>query len=277
MKYIGHHVSISGGLENAPINAAAEDANAFGMFLKNQRRWVSPKVRQEEVELFRAKCEEHKFDTNYILPHASYLLNTAAAGDEKFQKSCDALIDELERTAALSLRGVNFHPGSHLKEHSIEDACLRTAEAINIAHRAVKKAMVIVENSAGQGTNIGCSFQQLKLIVENVEDQSRIGVCLDTAHLYSAGYDLKDKYDQVWDEFDRIVGLKYLTAIHLNDSMKSLGSRVDRHAPIGEGTLGLEFFKIFMKDPRFDNMPIVIETPEEEKWREENILLRSFM
>lgn len=276
MKYIGAHVTASGGVENAPLNASQIGANAFALFTKNQRQWKSTPLSEKSIKLFKKNCEKNNLDTKYILPHDSYLINLGSPDEEGLMKSRDAFLDEMQRCEQLGINLLNFHPGSHLKQITVEECLDIIAESINITLSKTKGVTAVIENTAGQGTNVGNEFWHLKHIIDKVEDKSRVGICIDTCHTYSAGYDLVGNYENVFKELDEVVGLDYLKAIHLNDSKKELGSRVDRHESIGKGTLGIEFFKRFMKDSRFDNIPIVLETPDETIWANEIKLLRSF-
>lgn len=275
MKFIGAHVSASGGVEAAPVNAHEIGANAFALFTKNQRQWVAKPLAEESIELFKENCEKYAFDSRYILPHDSYLINLGHPEVEGLEKSRAAFLDEMQRCEQLGLKLLNFHPGSHLNKISVEDCLEKVAESINITLSKTRGVTAVIENTAGQGSNVGNEFWQLKYIIERVEDKTRVGVCLDTCHTYSAGYDMVADYDNVFKEFDATVGFNYLRGIHLNDTKKALGSRVDRHDSIGKGLLGMDFFKRFMKDVRFDNMPIILETPDESLWAEEIKLLRS--
>lgn len=275
MKYIGAHVSASGGVEAAPVNAHEIGANAFALFTKNQRQWVAKPLAEEGIELFKENCEKYAFDSRYILPHDSYLINLGHPEVEGLEKSRAAFLDEMQRCEQLGLKLLNFHPGSHLNKISVE-ACLdKVVESINITLNKTQGVTAVIENTAGQGSNVGNEFWQLRYIIDRVEDKTRVGVCLDTCHTYSAGYDIVADYDNVFKEFDATVGFNYLSGIHLNDTKKALGSHVDRHDSIGKGLLGMDFFKRFMKDSRFDDMPIILETPDESLWAEEIQLLRN--
>ena len=269
MKYIGPHVSASGGVEFAPVNAHEIGATAFALFTRNQRQWVSKPLSEESIALFKQRCEEYGYNARYILPHDSYLINLGHPQEEGLAKSRTAFIDEMQRCQQLGLTMLNFHPGSHLNEFSKEECLKRIAESINVALDKTQGVTAVIENTAGQGSNMGFSFYHLAEIIAQVEDKSRVGVCLDTCHTYSAGYDIRDNYDAVWTEFAEVVGFEYLRGIHLNDTKKALGSRVDRHESIGLGMLGMDFFKRFMQDPRFDNIPLILETPDESRWAEE--------
>lgn len=276
MKYIGAHVSASGGVEAAPVNAHEIGANAFALFTKNQRQWVSRSLTAQSIKLFKENCAKYGLDARYILPHDSYLINLGHPEAEGLEKSRAAFLDEMQRCEQLGLKLLNFHPGSHLNKIPLE-ACLdRVAESINLVLDKTQGVTAVIENTAGQGSNVGNEFWQLKYIIDRVEDKERVGVCLDTCHTFTAGYNLVDEYDRVFSDFAEQVGFEYLRAIHLNDSKKALASRVDRHDSIGKGLIDLSFFQRLMKDPRFDNMPIILETPDETLWAEEIKLLRSF-
>ena len=275
MKYIGAHVSASGGVEYAPTNAHEIGANAFALFTKNQRQWVSKPLTEESISLFKENCEKYNFQADYILPHDSYLINLGHPEEEGLAKSRAAFLDEMQRCEQLGLKLLNFHPGSSLNKIAIEDCLALIAESINITLEKTKGVTAVIENTAGQGSNLGSEFWQLKYIIDRVEDKSRVGICLDTCHTYTAGYDIVNDYDKVFDEFEKEVGFKYLRGMHLNDSKKELGSHVDRHDNIGKGLIGSTFFEKLMKDSRFDNMPLILETPDESKWAEEISWLRS--
>lgn len=275
MKYIGAHVSASGGVEFAPINAHEIGANAFALFTKNQRQWVSKPLTEESISLFKENCEKYVFQPEYILPHDSYLINLGHPEEEGLQKSRAAFLDEMQRCEQLGLKLLNFHPGSSLNKVSVEDCLSLIAESINLALEKTKGVTAVIENTAGQGSNLGSEFWQLKYIIDRVNDKNRVGVCLDTCHTYTAGYDIVNEYDKVFDEFDKEVGFNYLRGMHLNDSKKALGTHVDRHDSIGKGLIGKAFFERLMQDSRFDNIPLILETPDESKWKEEITWLRS--
>lgn len=277
MKYIGAHVSAAGGVENAPINAHKIGATAFALFTKNQRQWVARPLSDESIAAFKANCNKYGFHPNQILPHDSYLINLGHPDKDALQKSRDAFLDELQRCEQLGLDRLNFHPGSHLNKITEEESMSIISESINWALKKTSGVIAVIENTAGQGSNLGFSFCQLKKIIEKVDDKSRVGVCIDTCHAYSAGYDLKtrDGFEKVFYEFETIVGFEYLKGMHLNDSKKELGSRVDRHDSLGAGTLGLEVFECIMNDNRFDGIPLVLETPNEELWADEIELLKN--
>ena len=275
MKYIGAHVSASGGVEFAPINAHEIGANAFALFTKNQRQWVSKPLTEESISLFKENCEKYVFQPEYILPHDSYLINLGHPEEEGLQKSRAAFLDEMQRCEQLGLKLLNFHPGSSLNKVSVEDCLSLIAESINLALEKTKGVTAVIENTAGQGSNLGSEFWQLKYIIDRVNDKNRVGVCLDTCHTYTAGYDIVNEYDKVFDVFDKEVGFNYLRGMHLNDSKKALGTHVDHHDSIGKGLIGKAFFERLMQDSRFDNIPLILETPDESKWKEEIAWLRS--
>ena len=278
MKYIGAHVSASGGVENAPVNAHNIGANAFALFTKNQRQWMSAPLTKASIAKFRENCDKYGFTAKQILPHDSYLINLGHPEDEGIRKSREAFLDEMQRCEQLGLDRLNFHPGSHLGKVDI-DKCLRIiSDSINITLEKTKGVTAVIENTAGQGSNLGHTFEQIAQIIHHVEDKSRVGVCIDTCHSFAAGYDLSNAagFKAAFDHFDKVVGFGYLRGMHLNDAKKGLNSRVDRHDSIGVGLLGEETFKILMKDSRFDNIPLILETPNEEIWSEEIKLLRSW-
>lgn len=278
-KYIGAHVSASGGVEKAPMNAEAIGAKAFALFTKNQRRWEAKPLTEKNITKFKENIEKIGISPDHILPHDSYLINLGNPDADKRAKSLNSFIDEITRCEQLGLKYLNTHPGSHLKEVSEEECMDLIADSINNAIEATESVVVVLENTAGQGSNIGYKFEQLAYIIDKVENKDRIGVCIDTCHMFTSGYDVrtKDAYEKTFEEFDDIVGFKYLKGIHLNDSKSELGKKVDRHHSIGEGLIGMEFFKMFMNDPRFDNIPIVLETIDDSIWAEEIKLLYSLI
>ena len=278
-KHIGAHVSASGGVGNAILNAEAIGATAFALFTRNQRSWVSKPLQQIEIDGFKALLLERGFKPEFVLPHDSYLINLGSPDEETLQKSRAAFFDEMHRAQQLGLQMLNFHPGSHLNRIS-EEACLdQIASEVNLALSKTEGVCAVIENTAGQGSNLGWRFEHIARIIEGIDDKSRVGVCIDTCHTIAAGYDLSTEmgYQFCFEEFDRIIGKQYLRAIHLNDSKKGCGSHVDRHEVLGEGTLGKEFFVRFMNVGRFDNIPIILETPDPMRWSDEIKWLHSLV
>lgn len=274
--FVGAHVSASGGLYTAAENAAAIGANAFALFTKNQRQWVAKPLSYEEIQKFKESCSRHGFSPSQILPHDSYLINLGSPDGESLQKSRNAFLEEMKRCQDLGLDRLNFHPGSHLNKISVEESLARVAESINLALDKTEGVTAVIENTAGQGSNLGYMFEHLAAIIEKVEDKTRVGVCIDTCHAFAAGYDISTEagFSGVFDEFERIIGFKYLMGMHLNDAMKPGGSKVDRHSSLGKGELGLVPFKMIMHDARFENIPLIMETPDPDLWAEEIRMLR---
>ena len=294
MKFVGAHVSASGGVDNAPLNAMAIGAKAFAVFTKNQRQWVAKPLETKTIDAFHKNMELAGILPKHVLPHDSYLINLGHPEVEKLEKSREAFIDELERCHILGLDKLNFHPGSHLvkipkkdpdymdKLMAAELHCLDViAESMNLAIDATKDSDVklIIENTAGQGSNLGYKFEHLARIIEQVEDKSRIGVCIDTCHMFTAGYDIRTReaYDNTWNAFGDIVGFEYLSGMHINDSKPPLGSKVDRHHSLGKGEIGLDAFRFIMNDERMNDIPLILETIDETIWKEEIELLYSFV
>ena len=300
MKYFGAHVSAAGGVENAPLRAKEIGATAFALFTKNQKQWESPDLTQDSIELFKQRCTELSFPPCSILPHDGYLINLGHPSEEGLERSRKSFTDEMARCQSLGLDRLNFHPGSHLNQIGVDECLRRIAESINLALDVTEGVTAVLENTAGQGSNLGFRFEHLAQIISLVEDKSRVGVCIDTCHAFAAGYDWNGKpslfneesiamteadvkgavvlkgYDNIIDAFDRIVGLKYLKGMHLNDATKPSGSRVDRHAPLGKGEIGSELFEKLMNDSRLDGIPFILETPEEEIWPEEIARLKGW-
>ncbi len=294
MKFVGAHVSASGGVDNAPLNAMKIGAKAFALFTKNQRQWVAKPLEEKMIESFRANLKKSGILPKHVLPHDSYLINLGHPEVEKLEKSREAFIDELHRCEQLGLELLNFHPGSHLvkvpkKDPEYDDkimeaelTCLDViAESLNLAIEATKGSNVklVIENTAGQGTNLGYKFEHLAHIINKVEDKSRVGVCLDTCHTFTGGYDLRTReaYDETMDTFERIVGFEYLSAMHINDSKPKLGSRVDRHHSLGQGEIGWDTFKFIMNDERMDDIPLVLETIDSDIWDREILEMYSLI
>lgn len=278
MKYIGAHVSASGGVENAIKNAKDIGATAFALFTKNQRQWLAPQLTDQQIELFRSMMAEAGYAAAQILPHDSYLINLGHPEAEGLAKSRESFFEEMRRCELLGLDRLNFHPGSHLKKISEEESLTRIADSINMALERTHGVTAVIENTAGQGSNLGFRFEHLAYIIDRVEDKSRVGVCLDTCHTFAAGYDLRTReaLDATFAEFERVVGFGYLRGMHLNDAIKPLGSRVDRHAPLGDGEIGWECFRYILGDKRFDDMPLILETPDEARWATEIETLKGF-
>lgn len=270
-KFIGAHVSSAGGVENAPVNASKIGATAFALFTKNQRQWKSRPLTSENIEKFKSNCKELGYSPSHILPHDSYLINLGHPEKSGIEKSREAFLDEMQRCEQLGLEMLNFHPGSHLRKISEDDCLKRVAESVNIALEKTRGVTAVIENTAGQGSNVGYKFEHLAQIIDLVEDKSRVGVCIDTCHGWAGGYDFlsENGYNKSWKDFEQIVGLKYLRGIHLNDAKKDVGSKVDRHASLGEGYMEKVTFSRMMKDKRFDDVPIILETPNPEIWPEE--------
>ncbi|MYM64465.1 deoxyribonuclease IV [Pseudomaricurvus sp. HS19] len=276
MKYIGAHVSASGGVENAPINAHKIGATAFALFTKNQRQWQAKPLTEESITAFKQNCKKYGYTPEQILPHDSYLINLGHPESEPLEKSRAAFIDEMERCQQLGLVYLNFHPGSHLKKIDEADCLSRIAESLNIALDSTAGVTAVIENTAGQGSNLGHRFEHLAAIIEQVEDKGRIGVCLDTCHSFAAGYDLRtpEACEQTFAEFERVVGFDYLCGMHLNGSKSAFNSHVDRHHSLGDGNLGMSVFEFIMTDKRFDGIPLVLETIDESIWPDEIRLLQ---
>jgi len=278
MKYVGAHVSASGGVENAVKNAAQIGASGFALFTKNQRQWVAKPLSEKSISKFKDFMLDHGYNADAVLPHDSYLINLGHPEIEKREKSYNAFVDEIKRVETLGLKYLNFHPGSHLKKISEEECLDLISENINKAIKDTESCILVLETTAGQGSNLGYKFEHLAYIIDKVEDKSRIGVCIDTAHIFAAGYDIRSKeaYEKTMQEFDEIIGFKYLKGMHINDSKAKFASRVDRHHSLGKGEIGLDAFKFIMQDKRIDNIPLILETIEPEIWADEIKLLKSF-
>lgn len=271
MKYVGAHVSVEGGVSNAPVNAYNIGAKAFALFTRNPSRWKSKAISDKEAEKFKENCEKYGYKPCQILPHDSYLINLGSPDAEKLAMSREAFLDEIQRCMQLGLTMLNFHPGSHLNAIAVDDCLDLIADSINWALDKTAGVKAVIENTAGQGSNLGFSFEQIARIIDRVEDKSRVGVCVDTCHAYTAGYDLAtpDGYARVWDNFGSAIGFDYLSGMHINDSKKGLGSKVDRHESLGKGAIGCQLFEMLMNDPRMDGIPLILETPDMDAWREE--------
>ncbi len=275
MKFVGAHVSSSGGVFNAPLNAQKIGAKAFALFTKNQRQWKAKPLDQKTIDTFKKNLEESQIDVSQILPHDSYLINLGHPEKEKREKSLNAFIDEVKRCELLGLDKLNFHPGSHLKNISEEECLELISEAMNKTLEVTNGVTLVIETTAGQGSNLGYKFEHLAYLIENSIDKERVGVCIDTCHIFAAGYDIRDKesYEDTMEKFDKIVGFQYLKGMHINDSKSLFASRVDRHHSIGKGELGIETFRHIMNDERLNNIPLILETIDDSIWAEEIKLL----
>lgn len=278
MKYIGAHVSASGGVFNAPINATQIGAKAFALFTKNQRQWTAKALDNKTIDLWFKELEKSKIEPKHILPHDSYLINLGHPDSDSREKSIESFLDEVQRCEILALDRLNFHPGSHLRKISEEECLDNIAESMNRVIDKTSGVKLVIENTAGQGSNLGYKFEHLAYIIDKIEDKARVGVCIDTCHMFTAGYDIRTReaYDKTWNEFEKIVGFKYLSGMHINDSKPELGSRVDRHDSLGCGKIGWGAFEFIMNDKRMDDIPLVLETIDESIWAEEIKTLYSF-
>uniref|UniRef100_A0A3B0MAC1 Probable endonuclease 4 n=1 Tax=Arsenophonus endosymbiont of Trialeurodes vaporariorum TaxID=235567 RepID=A0A3B0MAC1_9GAMM len=277
MKFVGAHVSAAGGVDQAVLRAHEINATAFALFTKNQRQWQAPPLKPETVEQFKLNCEKYGFDQQQILPHDSYLINLGHPETEALKKSRAAFLDEMQRCEQLGITLLNFHPGSHLNKISVDVCLARIAESINIILAQTKNVIAVIENTAGKGSNLGFKFEHLAAIIEDIEDKQRVGICLDTCHAFAAGYDLRTKEacDNTFAQFNKIVGFQYLRAMHLNDAKSQFASHVDRHQSLGEGNIGYTAFSYIIKDNRFDNIPLILETINPELWPQEIAWLQS--
>ena len=271
MKYVGAHVSASGGVFNAPLNAVAIGAKAFALFTKNQRQWNAKELDKTTVDKWFEALEKSKIQVKHILPHDSYLINLGHPESDAREKSLESFIGEIKRCEILGLDRLNFHPGSHLRKISEEECLNAIAQSLNYAIDATNDVKMVIENTAGQGSNMGYKFEHLAYIIDKIEDKSRVGVCIDTCHMFTAGYDIRTRetYDKTWTLFDQIVGRQYLMGMHINDSKPDLGSKVDRHDSLGVGKIGWDAFGFIMNDERMDDIPLILETINEEIWAEE--------
>ncbi|MBF7977844.1 MULTISPECIES: deoxyribonuclease IV [Rahnella] len=271
MKFIGAHVSAAGGVDQAVLRAHELEATAFALFTKNQRQWKAAPLPEDVIEKFKIACEKYGYQSNQILPHDSYLINLGHPVTEALEKSREAFLDELQRCEQLGLSLLNFHPGSHLMQID-EDKCLeRISESLNIALAQTQGVTAVIENTAGQGSNLGFRFEHLAKIIDGVEDKSRVGVCIDTCHAFAAGYDLRtvEECEKTFKHFEDVVGFKYLRGMHLNDAKSEFNSRVDRHHSLGQGNIGNTVFSWMMRDARFDGIPMILETVDPEIWKDE--------
>ena len=277
MKRIGAHVSASGGVFNAPLNAAKIGADAFAMFVKNQRRWDAPPLSAEETIAFKDALKQSGIGAEHVLVHDSYLINLGHPREAEREKSLNAFVDEIRRCEALGLKLLNFHPGSYLNEISAQECLDNIAESLNFAIANTSGVKLVLENTAGQGSNLGYDFAQLAYVIDKISNKDRISVCIDTCHAFAAGYDLRSPqaYERTMSEFDRAIGYKFLSGMHLNDTKNELGVRKDRHESLGRGFLGFAAFENIMNDPNIDEIPLILETIDDSLWAEEIALLRS--
>ena len=262
MKYFGAHVSAAGGTQHAPVNAHALAATAFALFTKNQRQWVAKPLAQAETEAFRAACRENGYTPAQILPHDSYLINLGHPEEEGLRKSREAFIEEMRRCEQLGLDRLNFHPGSHVGQ-GIEKGICQISEILNEILTPEQHTTVLLETMAGKGSEVGRTFEELKSILDQVVLKEHMGVCLDTCHVWDSGYDIVNHLDEVITQFDNIIGLKKLKAIHLNDSLNPLGAHKDRHACSGEGHIGSEALLRVVNHPALRELPFYLETPND--------------
>ena len=275
MKYIGAHVSASGGVEFAPVNAHEIGANAFALFTKNQRQWVSKPLTEENIRLFKENCTKYNFQTDYILPHDSYLINLGHPEEEGLEKSRAAFLDEMQRCEQLGLKLLNFHPGSHVGQGA-ETGIALIADMLNTCMFPGQKTTVLLETMAGKGTEVGRTFEELAAIIDKAAMNDKIGVCLDTCHVFDGGYDIVHHLDDVLTTFDKVIGLDRLKAVHVNDSKNELASHKDRHEKIGQGHIGLEAFRAIVNHPALRDLPFYLETPNDMAgYAREIALLRS--
>jgi len=278
LKYIGAHVSAAGGVENAVKNAINIGASGFALFTKNQRQWFAKPLNEKNITKFKEYMKMHNFTADSVLPHDSYLINLGHPEIEKREKSLKSFIDEARRVEILGLKYLNFHPGSHLRKISEEECLDLISESLNFAIKETESCIFVLETTAGQGSNLGYKFEHLAYIIDKINDKERIGVCIDTAHIFAAGYDIRTKeaYEETMKKFDEIIGFKYLKGMHINDSKAKFASRVDRHHNLGKGEIGLDAFRFIMQDERIDNIPLILETIEPDLWADEIKLLKSF-
>ncbi|MHA1144797.1 MAG: deoxyribonuclease IV [Candidatus Helarchaeota archaeon] len=267
---LGAHMMITGGLWKAIERGEQINCESIQIFTKSNRSWKSKPISEEEREKFLAK--KNQTTIHPIFVHASYLINLATLDEEKYKKSFDGMIDELQRAEKIGLPWVVLHPGSHLGV-GIQKGMNRIAKSINGIHERTEglKVKILLENVAGQGTNIGRKFEELQGIIKKVTEADRLGICFDTCHAFAGGHDFRNekRYEALWEEFDSIIGLDKLLAFHLNDSMGAIGSRKDRHAHIGQGKIGLNAFKLLLNDKRFKDHPGVLETPKDKEMTED--------
>ncbi|AFN84125.1 DNA lyase/endonuclease 4 [Encephalitozoon romaleae SJ-2008] len=271
-KLIGAHLSISKGIHTIQAQMESLGLDTCAIFLKSQRRYLAPPMREGVAEMFKARV----LHPEMIVPHGSYLINFG--NPSLVDKSMECLVDDLERCRSLGIKMYNMHPGSDKTRD--KTGCLRSiSHNINKALSRVQDITILIENMAGQGNVVGSTFEELRDIIEKVEERERIGICLDTCHLFGAGFDIttEERFAEVMERFDRIIGLKFLKAMHINDSKEALGSRKDRHESIGKGMIGGKAFRFIMNSGVFDNIPLILETPDPGKYKEEAGFLRNLI
>lgn len=271
MKFIGPHVSICGGIDKTVIKAHHLGANAFALFTKNKLAWYATPLKKEIIKKFKENCIKYKFGGKQIIAHNSYITNLGSPNNENLKKSRILFLEEIVRCYKLGVKMLNFHPGNHMNLITISKCLLNIADSINFALSRSKNVIAVIENTAGQGTSVGYCFEQIAELIEKIENKKRIGVCLDTCHAFSSGYDLRDKKscDKIFRTFEKNIGLKYLKAMHLNDSKNKFHSYKDRHQNLGKGYMGSFPFNYIKNDIRFVNMPLILETPNNNLWIKE--------
>ncbi len=276
-RLIGAHVSIQGGVFNAPQRARQLGANAMAMFVKNQRRWRDRAFDYEVVQSFKEQLHLAGIASQNVLVHSGYLINLGSPDITVRTNSVAALVDEIQRCEQLGLSRLVLHPGSHLRQISERNCLQLIAEGVNAALDETANVMILLENTAGQGSNLGYNFEQLASIIGQVGQAERIGVCIDTCHLWAAGYDLsqEDSYQATWLSFERLIGWSFLYGIHINDSKGGCGSHLDRHAGLGMGAMGSKVLLRLLADERLAVVPWVLETPNYELWSKEISWLRA--
>jgi deoxyribonuclease IV len=274
---IGAHTSAQGGAYNALLEGQAIGATTIQLFTRNQRQWAAKPLTEEEIALFKETLTVTGLKK--IMSHDSYLINLGSADSEMLKKSRKAFKEELLRCQQLGISFLNFHPGAAGSE-SVEDCLLRICDSLLYLEDIVDKGhtRLLLETTAGQGSSVGHCFEHLAFVIQRVHKKIPIGICIDTCHIFAAGYDIRTKaaWEKTLDQFDTSVGLKYLCAFHVNDSIKPLGSRRDRHASLGKGEIGLECFKVMMQHPKLREIPKYLETPHPDIWADEITTLREF-
>ncbi len=279
MYYIGAHVSAAGGPVNAVENAKDIGATAFALFTKNQKVWTAPPLSETAIRSFVEACATLGYSPAQILPHDSYLINLANPDQDKRRKSLEAFVDEMERVSRLGLDRLNFHPGAHLNLVSPQEGLTLVAQALDEAIDRVPGVKPVIETTAGQGSNLGATFEQIAGIIDQVRKNDQVGVCIDTCHIFAAGYDIRteETFADTMDRFAKVIGFDKLMGMHLNDAKSQLGSHVDRHDSLGEGNIGWTPFRLIMQDARFEGIPLILETIDSALWEQEIQTLTSFI